>query len=131
MGLDQSAARYASAFDREPVGPGARRDAINGKTRFDGGEAITLLHPQFIETLHMGDAFRKGGGHREDRIFIDHRGRALRRHLDALEARGMDPEIAHFLAAGEPALLDRDIAAHLDERCDEAGARLVQHHILD
>ena len=40
-------------------------------------------------------------------------------------------KIAHLLAAGQPAVLDHDVAAHLDQRVDEPGAGGVQHDVLD
>ena len=41
------------------------------------GDAVALLDPQLADAAHHRRALGEGGGHRQDRIFVDHRGRAL------------------------------------------------------
>ena len=76
-------------------------------------------------------ALGEGGGDRKDRVFVDHRRRARRRHRDALEPARPDPDVADLLAADAAAVLDGDVGAHLDQRLDQADARRVQEHVLD
>jgi hypothetical protein len=60
-----------------------------------------------------------GRGDREDRVLVDHRGRALGRHLDALERARAHDQVADRLAASVRGSRGSDVAAHLDQRLDE------------
>ena len=51
----------------------------------DGGQAIALLHPELMEPPHPRRAGGEGRGDRKDRIFVDHRGRAGGRNIDAFQ----------------------------------------------
>jgi hypothetical protein len=67
--------------------------------------------------------------HRQHQIFVDHRGRALRRHLNAAEFRSADPQLRHWLSrvAALLALLDR--GPHLAQRREQPGAQRVGHDV--
>ena len=56
-------------------------------------------------------------------IFVDHGGRALGRHLDALQAAALDVQVGHRLAADLALVLEGDVGAHFLERRVEAGAQ--------
>jgi hypothetical protein len=51
----------------------------------DGGQAVALLDAELGQAPHHGPAPGEGGGDREDRVLVDHRGRALGRDLDAAQ----------------------------------------------
>ena len=55
----------------------------------------------------------QGGGDGQDRIFVDHRRRALGRHLDALQRAAATREIGDRLAALLARVLEGDVGAHL------------------
>ena len=82
----------------------------------DRRQPVAFLDPQFAEPAHHGAALGEGGGHGEDRIFVDHAGRALGRNLDAVKlARAHDPEIGHRLAALVARRSTAMIGAHLGQ----------------
>ena len=55
-------------------------DAVSAQHRRGGGEAVGFLDAQLLQSAHARRALGERGGDREDRIFVDHRGRALGRH---------------------------------------------------
>ena len=58
-------------------------------------------------------ALGEGRGDGQDRIFVDHRGRPLGRHLDAGQRRASDAQVGHRLAAVLALVLEGDVGAHL------------------
>ena len=81
----------------------------------------------FIRVVPVGE----GGGDGQDRIFVDHRGRARRRHVDPRQAGMPHPEVRDVLAALDAPVELGDVGAHLPQRGDEADPRGVHHHALD
>ena len=82
-----AAARAALVPSTMSVSPSiATRGAARGQPVGDGAEAVAFLDAQLGEAAHHRAALGEGGGHREDRIFVDHARRALGRHLDAFQA---------------------------------------------
>ena len=77
----QSAARRraAVAANDEVVADDLVFDAGGGEAGGDGGEPVALLDPQLVQAVHSRLAVGEGGGDGEDRVFVDHRGRARRR----------------------------------------------------
>ena len=69
-----------------------------------------------------------GRGHRQDRIFVDHRRRALGRHLDALERAGAHAQVGDLLAAVVARCQRLDLRAHLAQRREQPGAQRIGHH---
>ena len=63
--------------------PSSTRDAAGREPGGDGGQPVALLDPQLGQPAHHRRAVGEGGGHRQDRIFVDHRRRARRRHRHA------------------------------------------------
>ena len=94
--------------------------AAGGEPLGDGGEAVALLDAQLGEAAHHRAARGEGRRDREDRIFVDHAGRALGRHLDASEAARADHEVGDRLAALDALVGEGDVGAHLGERVVEA-----------
>jgi len=97
-------------------------DAIGAQHIGGGGEPVGFFDAQFLKAAHARDAFGEGRGHRKDRIFVDHRRRPLRRHLDAFQAAGAHAQIGNFLAAVVARLEGLDAGAHLAQRRQQAGA---------
>ena len=60
-------------------------DAVALQARGDRRQPVGFLHPQFVKAAHPRLALGEARRHREDRIFVDHRRRALGRHVDALQ----------------------------------------------
>jgi len=104
-------------------------DAVELEAVGDGRKAVGLLDAQFVEAVHHGRTFGKGGRDREHRILVDHRRGALFRHGDALQLRIADAEVGDVLAAGEARVHDFDIGAHFLQRQDQAGAGRVHQHV--
>ena len=104
-------------------------DAVDAQHGGGGLQPVGFLDPQFLQAAHDGGALGKGGRHRQHQIFVDHRGRALRRHLDAAQFRGADPELGHRLAgiAANLAFLDR--GAHFAQRREQPGAQRIGHDV--
>ena len=94
-----SPSRQATPFASSPRATAARRS-----------DSLTRSSSQ---PLHHRAALGEGGGDGEHRIFVDHGGRALRRHGHALQPRGAHAHVADRLAAGEALVLDREVGAHL------------------
>ena len=104
-------------------------DAVDAQHGGGGFQPVGFLDPQFLQAAHDGGALGEGGRHRQHQIFVDHRRRALRRHLDAAQLRGAHPELRHRLAgiAADLALLDR--GAHFAQRREQAGAQRIGHDV--
>src|SRR5262245_65532779 len=92
-GRDQATALHPTAIDLDPVVTAAADDAIGLQAADDGGEAVALLHPELMESLHAGGAVGKARGNGEDGELIDHRGGAGGRNPDAAKLGAADPEI--------------------------------------
>ena len=92
-------------------------------------QAVGFLDAQLLEAAHARGAFREGRGHRQDRIFVDHRRRALRRHIDALERGRPHAEVRHLLADVAAQVERLDVGAHLPQRRDQAGAQRIGHDV--
>ena len=67
------------ADDGQALGLLLDADAAGGQAGGHQGDAVALLDPQLADAAHDGRALGEGGGDGQDRIFVDHRGRALRR----------------------------------------------------
>ena len=128
MGGDRAAAGNAVA----PMPSTVRRRRFPGSARHwrpaprDRGQPVAFLDPQFFQPAHHGRAFGKGGGDGQDGIFVDHRGRALRRHLDALQPEWRttrspisSPPLARRLA-------NFDLRAHFQQGLDQADAAGIE-----
>ena len=103
-------------FDGHAVGLQAARHRIN---------PVAFLDPQFLDAAHDGLAGRKSRHNGQDRIFVNHAGRPLRWHLDALQRRRLDAQIGHRLAALFAGILKRNIRAHFDQSRVQPIARRV------
>jgi hypothetical protein len=71
----------------------------------------------------------KARGHRQHQIFVDHRGRALRRHFDAAQFRGADAKLRHRLAGIATGVAFLDRGAHLAQRREQPGTKRIGHDI--
>ena len=97
VGRDRAAARHARPLPCTIRSSPAIStvDAVGAQHVGGGGEAVGFLDAQLLEAAHHGGAVREGRRDREHRILVDHRGRALGRHLDAAQlpsrARGNRP----------------------------------------
>src|SRR5690606_36746268 len=132
MGLDHAAAGDgALAFDDEEIMALLADNAIGFEPARHGGEAVGFFHPQFLEANHFGAPLREGGGYGEDGIFVDHRGGAVGGDGDTLQIRVFDAQIGDVLAARDAAIFNRDIAAHFDQRIDQARAGGVHEDVFD
>ena len=85
--LGSAGRRPSEPFDDQAVALFARVNATGAQPRDDSGEAIALLDAQLGQAVHDRSAVRESGGNREDRIFVDHRRRAVGRHFDAGQSR--------------------------------------------
>jgi len=106
-------------------------DPRGGEARGDCGEPVALFHPQFVQAVHPRLAIGEGGGDGEDRIFVDHRGRARSGDCAAVQFAGADAQVGDFLAALAPPAERLDARPHLQQRQDQAGAQRVHHHAFD
>ena len=130
VGGDEAAAGHmAAAFDDQIVAGDLDLDAVDAQHGGGGFEPVGFLDAQFLQAAHDGRALGKGGRDRQHQIFVDHRRRALRRHLDAAQFRGAHAQLRHRLAgiAAQFAFLDR--GAHLAQRREQAGAQRIGHHV--
>ena len=124
------ARRRRARSDRRPrsrvVTPAASRPAATAARRSD------LLHAQFVQAAHARLAAGERGRDREHGIFVDHRGRALGRHVDALEravhARADRRRPRRPRCASSSVSMSPPIST---QRGDQADAQRVHHHALD
>ena len=91
----------------------------------DDSDAVGLLDPQFGNPEHSGGALGLGRGNGEDRIFVDHRGGAFGRNIDAAKPAVANTKIGDCLAALGTLVANFDIAAHFLKRGDQACAKRV------
>ena len=90
--------------------------AIGLKPARHGVNAVRFLNAQLLDAAHDGLAGGKGRHDRQDRIFINHRRRPLRRHLNALHiAAEAHAQIGHRLAAFFAGVLEFNLGPHLDQ----------------
>ena len=107
-------------------------DAVGLQPGGDGGEPVGFLDPQFLQPLHQRFALGEGGGDRQHRIFVDHRGRALGRHASRPSARRRaragrrHPRRRH--RAGSRKSMSAPISSSVVIR---PGAGRVHQHVLD
>jgi hypothetical protein len=85
-------------------------DPVGGEAGRHRREAVGFLDAQLVQAAHPRLAFGEGGGDGEDRIFVDHRGRAMRRHVDAPELRAADAQVGDVLAPSTRGFEDLDLA---------------------
>src|SRR5262245_23992150 len=130
-GRDQATALHPTAIDLDPVVTAAADDAIGLQAADDGGEAVALLHPELMESLHPGRAVGEARGNSEDGELVDHRGSAGGRNLDPAERRAADPDVAEELTTRLAPVFDREAGAHLLERLHEAGAGGVEQDAVE
>ncbi len=90
-----------------------------------GGETITLLDAQLTQAPHAGGALGVSGGDRQDRIFVDHRRRALGGDVHALQRTMAQHEIGHRFAGLVARIAEGEVGAHLLERLVEPGAQRI------
>ena len=121
----------AGAFDGEGVALHLDPDAAGLEPGCYGCQPVAFLDAQFAQAVHHGAAFRKGRGHRQHRIFVDHAGRARGRNFDPMKLARPDPEIGHFLAALFAQLGERDLGPHFGEGREQAGTQRIDAHALD
>ena len=107
------------------------RHARRRETGRDRGEPVRFLDPQLVQAAHAGRPFGEGGGDGENRVLVDHRRRAVRRHVDACEPARADAQIGDGLAALVALVEALDLGAHLEEGGEEPGPQRVHHHALD
>ena len=91
-----------AALDDEIVALDRVPDAGGGESGRDRREPVALLDPELVQAAHAGRPGGEGGRDREDRIFVDHRWRARRGRVHALERARPHPQIGDLLAALEP-----------------------------
>ena len=123
--------RATRAGHRQAVVSRLDRNATGLEAGDDGGQAVALLDAQLGEPVHHRRALGEGGGDREHRVFVDHRRRARRRHLDALERPGADVNVGDRFAAFLALVAERDIGAHFGKRRQQATAQRVDADALD
>ncbi len=117
------------AFDDQIVAGYLDLDAVDAQHVGGRLQPVGFLDAQFLEAAHDGGAFGKRRRHRQHQIFVDHRRRAFRRHLDAAQFRGAHAQLRHRLAgiAAQFAFLDR--SAHLAQGREQAGAQRIGHDV--
>ncbi len=120
-----------AALDEEIVALDRMRDAGGGEAGGDRGEAVALLDPELVQAAHPRRPRGEGRGDGEDRIFVDHRGRARGGHVDALQRARPDAQVGDLLAAFDAPVEQGDVGAHLEQRRQKPGAQRVGHHALD
>ena len=133
MRRHQAAARRrrAGAVHDQIVGAHLVTHAVGQKAGRDARQPVAFLGAQLGQAQHARRALGAGGGDGEDGIFVDHRGRALGRHLDAFEAAALDMQVGHRLAAHLAGVLEGDVGAHLAQGLVEPGAQRIDADILD
>ena len=132
MGRDQAAAlRDAAALDDEIVALDRVRNVRGGEAGGDRGETVAFLDPELVQAAHPRRPGGEGRGDREDRIFVDHRGRARGGHVDARERARPHAQVGDLLAALDARVENGDLGPHLEERRQQPGAQRVRHDALD
>ena len=112
--------RGLPAFDDQIVALDGAVDAGGLEPGGDRGETVALLDLQFAQAAHPRRAGSEGGGDRQDRIFVDHRGRARGGNVDAFERARAHPQVRDLLAAFVTLVERLDMRAHLLQRRREA-----------
>ena len=90
-----------------------------------GVDAVGFLDAQFLDAPHHRRAFGKGRDDGQDRVFIDHRRRTIRRHIDAFHRAEAHAQVGHGFAALFARVLEHDVRAHVHQRQVQAVARQV------
>ena len=120
--------RPAGAVHDQVVALDFHPHAVRRQQRRGGGEPVALLHPQLLQPAHARGARGAGGGDRQDRVFVDHARRALRRHVDRAQRAvawptrsptGSPPSIRWFSVTVRSAPISR-------RRREQAGAQRIQ-----
>ena len=106
-------------------------DAAGGQAGRHQGDAVAFLDPHLTDTAHHRRPLDEGGRGGQHRIFVDHRGRPLRRYDHAPELRMPGGDVADLLAPGHAAVRDGQVRAHLAPGLEQAGAQRVEHDALD
>ncbi|MND81791.1 hypothetical protein D3C80_735990 [compost metagenome] len=130
-GGDGRAALHGTTGDDETLGLFLDRDAAGGQPSDHQGDPVAFLDPHLADAAHDGAALGIGGRRRQDRVLVDHRGRAVFRHDHALERGMAGSDVADVLAAADTAVRDGQVGAHLDPGVEQARALRVQHDALD
>ncbi len=88
--------------------------------------SLSLTRSSFTPRITVSP-LGEGRDDRQDRVFVDHRGRALRRHLDPRHV-GREPraQVGHRLAPLLAQVLVGQVRAHLAQRREQPGAGRVQ-----
>ena len=94
-------------------------------------EAVGFLEAKLAEAAHSAGPLGEGGGDEQDWIFIDRPGRHFGRDVDCAQRRVADAEVGDPLAPGLAQVRDRDVAAHLAQKLEQAGTRRVHPDALD
>ncbi len=92
-------------------------------------DPVGFLVAQLGGVADHGLAARKGGGDPEDREFIDHLHHARPADRSAVQGAGLHPQVAGRLAGCLARVQNLDLAAHLAQDAQQAGAGRVQAHI--
>ena len=123
----------AGAVDDQAVALDRDRDAAGGEARRRSRASRSLsLTRSSARPCITRAALGEGGGDGEDRIFVDHRRRALGRHVDALAARPArtrDRRPARRPRSRRFSIVD--VGAHFDQRLEQAGAQRVEADAVD
>ena len=132
VGLDQRAAArgFAGPVDDEAFRLLLDVDAAGLETGRHQGDSVTLLDPHLAHAAHHRIAGGEGGRHGQDRIFVDHAGRAARRHDHAAKGRMPGRDVSDLLAARVATVRDGQVRAHLAQGVEKACAQRVEHHAL-
>ena len=133
VGRDHTAARRAAlAVHDQVVAVDLHLDAVDAQHRGGGGEPVGFLDAQFLQAAHPRRALGERRGHREDRIFVDHRRRALRRHVDALQRARLAPadrrRPRRLRCAPSSISIDAPISL---QRREQPGAQRIDHHAFE
>ena len=113
-----------------PIGTILHRDPRRAQPRRHGFYPVTFFNAQLFDTVHPGDTLCKTGHHGKDWIFVNHRGRPLRRHRNPLHIRGIfRAQISHGLATFLAHILKCQIRTHLLQGVEQAGTGRIEANI--
>ena len=120
----------ARSRDHQIIGAFLDLHAGGGKPPRHGGQAVAFLDAQFLQPLHAGFALGQGRGDGEDRVFVDHRGGALRRNGDALERPGRDTQVRDRLSRFLARTQHLDLGPHFAQRRQDTGTQRIEADVL-
>ena len=122
--------RCASAVDDQIVALNLDADARRFKAVGHHRQPVAFLDPQFAQSTHARRAGRTGGGDGQNRVFVDHTRRALRRDVDAAQCRGAHLDRGARFAGDTGGRGKRQIRAHFLQGREQSGTARIHADLM-